>query len=646
MEIQHFRHGMHPLVLKDGKNTIINESIKCDICDRSIIASAPFYSCDTCQYYLHKSCAQLPQKIIHHSFHPSHPLTLSIHEYRFCHSCNTYFTNSPMYLCTDCDLSLHLECAKLVPITHSTHHHPMSLLINEDNKYAADCFGCRSMINSSDRAYGCTECKCFIHESCAESPKQIQYPFHLDHDPLSLHMQYFGFECTVCKKSFDTCFSYNCGKCSFQLCLKCSATKTSASIRFGNHPHLLCYLDNIIPINNQCSINDCYGKRPDVSQSKELSRTSSCVTYCLECNFRAHLLCGPLPFTIKYEFHIHPLILVDLIAEDDSEDYYCDICEAQRDPRIRVYYCEPCKFIAHIHCLTNEIIKTLTGDLKDVELNNLGEDIWKLMMRKGNVEFVDIVEEEQGKSPITLKDLLQMDKALKSYYKWNEAPSELKGHSEEKVDTKDIDWIVQLSRFTTKNFDEFWNDLFEFYRNTTMELESGDLGLKIVTVKGHKIPFTLALVLNILLDKYGDVGSHSTKSESRRHIAYFILCKVLKEMCSILVGAITKEHLQKWYYHLTFVQRNGFRINFAITHLKKLVRSFLGNQAKRLEAEIPTIIKKRMAELKQEIKKEELRLEKSEEYNNKSLPKSEFMEDCLNLASTSKWKSACKDLLF
>ena len=38
-----------------------------------------------------------------------------------------------------------------------------------------------------------------------------------------------------------------------------------------------------------------------------------------------------------------------LNIEDDSTEYYCNVCEIKRDPQFSVYYYEKCKYIAHVH---------------------------------------------------------------------------------------------------------------------------------------------------------------------------------------------------------------------------------------------------------------------------------------------------------
>ncbi|XP_062120056.1 uncharacterized protein LOC133834455 isoform X1 [Humulus lupulus] len=658
MEIQNFIHS-HPLLLIKDDITTINQLIKCGICEHPITA-APLYGCDSCQYFLHKSCAELPRQI-YHSFHLAHPLFLiPINLTQYCDSCERVIPDSLFFECFDCNVLLDVDCASMAPITftksygnnsiqHSSHQHPMLALDKVDNINRIHCFGCQSIIGSEDRAYGCTKCKYFLHESCAGSPKEIQYPFHWDHGLLSLHIQFFWFECTLCKQTLKTCFTYKCGRCTFRLCLKCSATKMRASIKFENHEHLLCYRDNMIPMDNHCTINDCYGKQSFISHCKEFSYTSSYATFCLECNFRLHLLCGPLPSVIEHESHIHPLVLVGSIVEDGYEEFYCDICETERDPRIRVYYCEPCKFIGHIHCLKSKIIQIITGNFRNVELKSIGDDIWKLKQGREVDHSSAIMNEEQEEAPLTLKDIingLQVKylSTLKIFYKWKDESFELKEQLENKLGEEDINWILQLSHLTIEDFQEFSSVLQNFYITTQLELKASNLGVKIVSVKNCKIPFTLAPVLNKLLDEYGDV-SGDEDDWRWKCIVYTVLCQVIKEMCSITVGDITKDHLQEWYYHLRFVDDYDFQINFAFSHLEKLIHAFFGLQAKRLEAEIPKKLKEKELELEQEIKQVKSKLKKCEEYNDKSFPKSELLKDCLNEASALKFKKACEDLM-
>ncbi|MBA0877596.1 hypothetical protein Goshw_028872 [Gossypium schwendimanii] len=58
-------------------------------------------------------------------------------------------------------------------------------------------------------------------------------------------------------------------------------------------------------------------------------------------------------------------MLVSPFAEDDSGDYYCDMCETKRNPEIDVYYCAECNYIAHIDCVLFEVLEPLEEMLLD-----------------------------------------------------------------------------------------------------------------------------------------------------------------------------------------------------------------------------------------------------------------------------------------
>ena len=75
------------------------------------------------------------------------------------------------------------------------------------------------------------------------------------------------------------------------------------------------------------------------------------------CNFNLHLLCGPLPTTIKHRRHVDPLKLKNFYIDDyDEDDFYCDACENRRDPRQPVYYCpQGCPFVSEVECVISEV---------------------------------------------------------------------------------------------------------------------------------------------------------------------------------------------------------------------------------------------------------------------------------------------------
>lgn len=71
-----------------------------------------------------------------------------------------------------------------------------------------------------------------------------------------------------------------------------------------------------------------------------------------------------------------------------------------------------------------------------------------------------------------------------------------------------------------------------------------------------------------------------------------------KEMSCTPVTDITINLIGKWFYHLKFVSRLGFKINFARAHFKRIVHAFLGVQANRLK---DGALKRRICKEKREV---------------------------------------------
>uniref|UniRef100_A0A2N9HM99 Phorbol-ester/DAG-type domain-containing protein n=1 Tax=Fagus sylvatica TaxID=28930 RepID=A0A2N9HM99_FAGSY len=71
---------------------------------------------------------------------------------------------------------------------------------------------------------------------------------------------------------------------------------------------------------------------------------------CTTCDFALDFKCATLPHTTSYKQHEHPFTL-RYTAEDDSGEYYCDICEEERDSKHWFYYCEDCSYPAHPKCI-------------------------------------------------------------------------------------------------------------------------------------------------------------------------------------------------------------------------------------------------------------------------------------------------------
>ncbi|KAK2638021.1 hypothetical protein Ddye_025816 [Dipteronia dyeriana] len=168
--------------------------------------SFPGYACDStknyalflkteCKFYLHKSCAELAEKISH-PFHP-HPLILvseipGSDDGIICDGCRNFYSEGFSYYCSwSCGFKLHPKCVSNVPdheellqqqtfkqvtqLYHFFHKHALNFCnLRESNE--KDCCCCKQRISGS--AYCSFQCKFFIHESCKEIPKKVQHPFH------------------------------------------------------------------------------------------------------------------------------------------------------------------------------------------------------------------------------------------------------------------------------------------------------------------------------------------------------------------------------------------------------------------------------------------------------------------------------------
>lgn len=112
---------------------------KCCGCNKSIL-STQIYICtkvfDCQDFFLHKSCAELPILIQHHK-HNQHPLTLLPRRRCICNVCGhewKFFT----YTCDDCDFHVCMFCAFLQRVLHHEGHHEHTLTLMQREALCSD----------------------------------------------------------------------------------------------------------------------------------------------------------------------------------------------------------------------------------------------------------------------------------------------------------------------------------------------------------------------------------------------------------------------------------------------------------------------------------------------------------------------------
>ena len=338
----------------------------CDFCGKE--GNLPFL-CVPCNFGIHTSCATCPPtvKVTRHE----HPLqltqSLEIHQSnsRNCLLCVKKVDTHWVYYCSICDFIAHLHCsmnprnkaykkleelveeqlhlsvdpatyevkkftmgedgAKIVTeIKHFTHEHDLKLIDKVPNNIK--CNGCvRDILPPF---YCCTQCNFFLHKSCVELPKIKRHPLH--RHPLTLNYRSRSFSCAFCAEECNG-LCYNCQFCNYDLNVQCSLI--SNTLTHACHEHRL-YLSNT-NTKQECSSCGEYRYR---------------VFCCATCEFVLDFRCAALPQTACNNQHEHPFILC-YKPEDDSGEYYCDICEEERDPKQWFYYCADCNFPAHLECI-------------------------------------------------------------------------------------------------------------------------------------------------------------------------------------------------------------------------------------------------------------------------------------------------------
>ncbi|KAL6131232.1 hypothetical protein ACLB2K_069608 [Fragaria x ananassa] len=302
-EIRHFSH-QHLFVAKDYHHEVKDDRLlTCQGCIRPI--TEDFYSCtkqeeQSCQFYLHKICARLPEKMLLPLLHQHHFTLLSrapsIDGVYQCYMCGI-FHHGFFYSCEKCALPtgenlfyLDLECSmywETRDLTHESHDHR-----------------------------------------------------------LLLDMEYDDVLCRGCGSKIFFCFS--CKRCNFHLCIACVRLPLTARHRYDKHVLKLTYASRIEDevVGYYCEI--CEGKRDPAHW----------FYWCKDCNFDCHPHCiiGRYPrvklgSTYKHDDHVqHQVTLVSKWKSPIRGDKRDNILHCERCPELcqgLVFECRECNINFH-----------------------------------------------------------------------------------------------------------------------------------------------------------------------------------------------------------------------------------------------------------------------------------------------------------
>jgi hypothetical protein len=204
------------------------------------------------------------------------------------------------------------------------------LAIDEERQKFHD--GCKGRISTP--FYSCAPCDFFLHNRCAQLPKNKRHPLH----PHSLFLINFGpnvFTCKACQRNRSG-FTYFCATCDFLFDLQCCSIPETLKHEGHQHP-----LSLAINSNRRCHICNF------------TSNDKPCVLVCTYCDFALGFECATLPLVARHKDDDH-LLKLTYSVETHCAKYCCLICEIERDPKRWFYYCAECDFPAHSQCVLGE----------------------------------------------------------------------------------------------------------------------------------------------------------------------------------------------------------------------------------------------------------------------------------------------------
>ncbi|GLT44709.1 hypothetical protein SLA2020_185940 [Shorea laevis] len=350
MMLDHFSHP-HPLVLVEEEIGRITGVYYCSACRDRVEGS--YYDCSECDFYLHKSCAELPREI-NHLFHLDHPLILyekrprcpSVGPGFICNSCGKLKgADEFVYHCSSCDFDLDLKCA-LLPnlitgdfpkLKHFSHLHSLFFIQNHYiEPQDQSCSACEEPI--SGPVYCCFDCRFFLHQKCFELPLEINHPSHRKHSLTLLpnpppHLEKCS--CHLCTKAYKG-FIYCCSLCEFGILIKYTFSDHKV-IKSLNHGHPFILVSK--PFSFVCNACGTDGE--------------CCFPYvCTECDIAVHKDCISLPQKIKITRHEHPIFHIYFLANYEGKNNMCRIYRDEINMEYGSYHCLQCDYLVHVNCAT------------------------------------------------------------------------------------------------------------------------------------------------------------------------------------------------------------------------------------------------------------------------------------------------------
>lgn len=240
---EQFYFHRHKLILNEDYHS--REGDLCYACGLILHSPSDVYCCiysssaeedDCAHFFLHKSCAHLPDRIPHPSHEHSMERAIGTFEEDSCSICGNNLKGL-YYICYECETyKLCLIC--VVPLNKfniypAYHRHKLTL---STRLATFHCDACHTV--DVDFSYMCYTCPFWIHLSCSNLPNLLECESHRKH-PLrlaySLPEMYRKFPqtCKICTQPvYESHWLYYCPNCRFFAHVKCATPPPSSRLDF------------------------------------------------------------------------------------------------------------------------------------------------------------------------------------------------------------------------------------------------------------------------------------------------------------------------------------------------------------------------------------------------------------------------------
>ncbi|XP_039022903.1 uncharacterized protein LOC120155415 [Hibiscus syriacus] len=92
----------------------------------------------------------------------------------------------------------------------------------------------------------------------------------------------------------------------------------------------------------------------------------------------------------------------------------------------------------------------------------------------------------------------------------------------------------------------------------------------------YSFPHSLIPTLERIIDAYGDISAASKMNPSITETVYIMFCACVKEMNDLRIEEVTEDRILKWRDTIKDALRISFEVEFALKHLKKIARAYIG----------------------------------------------------------------------